>query len=82
MDENQCRKTLGEAIEQWEVIQLEMKNRTTPKVIPPSLEYNTYIRDFLADNPSLKKADAIRSWKVKKALRGTNRYERGDLKQK
>ena len=72
-------KTLGDAIEQWEAIQLEMKNRTAPKVIPPSLEYNTYIRDFLADNPSLQKKDAIHFWKIKKALRGTNLYERGDL---
>ncbi len=72
-------KTLKDAIQQWEVIELEKKNRTAPKVIPPSLEYNTYIRDFLSDNPSLTKADAIRYWKIKKSMRGSNKYEANDL---
>jgi len=72
-------KTLKDALQQWEVIELEKKNRTTPKTIAPQFEYNRYTRDFLADNPNLTKTDAIRFWKIKKSMRGGNGYERSDL---
>ena len=75
-------KTLQDAINQWEVFELEKKNRTAPKNIAPQFEYNTYTRDFLADNPNLTKADAIRFWKIKRSIRGGNEYKKSDLELK
>ncbi len=42
-------------------------------------EYNTYIRDFFADNQGKSLKDAIKCWKYKKSLQGHNRYEPSDL---
>lgn len=47
--------------------------------IDKQFEYNTYIRDFFADNSSKTLEDAIRCWKYKKRLPGHNRYEKSDL---
>lgn len=73
-------KTLHDALQQWET--LEIGKKTTPKDIAPQFEYNRYTRDFLADNPNLTKADAIRFWKIKRSMRGGNGYERSDLELK
>jgi len=73
-------KTLADAIQQWELIYTQNKNRKSPKEIAPQFEYNRYVRDFLADNSNLKKADAIRYWKLKKTQRGDNVYQKSDLK--
>ena len=48
--------------------------------IGKQFEYNTYIRDFFADNKGASLDDAIRCWKYKKSLKGQNKYERSDLK--
>ena len=48
-------------------------------VIGKQFEYNTYVRDFFADNPGASLEDAIRCWNYKKSLKGHNRYERSDL---
>ncbi len=48
-------------------------------VIDRQFEYNTYIRDFFADNEGKSLKDAIKCWKYKKGLRGHNRYEKSDL---
>ena len=53
------------------------KNRKT--VIDKQFEYNTYIRDFFADNPGRTLDDAIKCWKYKKQLPGHNHYEQTDL---
>lgn len=45
-------------------------------VIGKQFEYNTYIRDFFADNKGASLDDAIRCWKYKKSLKGQNKYER------
>ena len=47
--------------------------------IDKQFEYNTYIRDFFADNKGKSLEEAIQCWKYKKQLQGHNRYERTDL---
>ena len=71
-------KTYGEAIEAYHRIIAEKKKGTS--VIDRQFEYNTYIRDFFADNKGASLEDAIKCWKYKKSLKGHNRYERSDLK--
>lgn len=58
----------------------ETKNRKkgTTK-INKQFEYNTYIRDFFADNKGKSLDDAIRCCKYKKQSQGRNRYEKSDL---
>jgi len=75
-----CGKTLKDAIAEWKQINSDRKNRTEPKEIAPQFEYNTYLRDFLADNPYSKRALGIKLWKIKKSMRGDNKYRKDDLK--
>ena len=70
-------KTYADAIAAYHEITAEKKRSKAP--IDGRFEYNTYIRDFFADNPGRTLAEAIICWKYKKAQRGHNRYERGDL---
>jgi len=72
-------KTLGNAVDAWLEIEELKKMRTEPKKILPHLQYNRYVRDFLADNPEKSMQDAIKHWKVKKSKRGDNLYHREDL---
>ncbi len=74
---NNSGKTYGEAIAAYREILAEKKNKKS--AIDPQFEYNTYIRDFFADNAGKTLADAIICWKYKKGLKGPNRYERSDL---
>lgn len=53
--------------------------KTGKTKIEKQFEYNTYIRDFFADNQGKSLEDAIACWKYKKSLQGHNRYERSDL---
>ena len=66
-------KTYGEAIEAYYQVLAEKK--TKKPAIDKQFEYNTYIRDFFADNKGKSLADAIACWKYKKRLLGHNRYE-------
>lgn len=70
-------KTYAQAIEAYDRI-LEEKKRTKT-TIEPQFEYNTYIRDFFADNPGTSLEQAIWCWKYKKSQQGHNRYEKSDL---
>ena len=72
-------KTLGEAISEWNRIFELRKSKTYKTNIAPQFEYNTYIREFHAHNPSLSNKDAIKCWKVKKSRSGQNKYEGTDL---
>lgn len=72
-------KTLKEAIEEWKRIKTISKDKNHITTIDPQFEYNTYMRAFLADNPTSSSKDAMRFWKLKRAKRGTNVYERTDL---
>ena len=69
--------TYDDAVSAYADILREKKKGKT--VIGPQFEYNTYIRDFFADNAGKSLADAIRCWKYKKKLPGHNRYEKSDL---
>lgn len=73
-------KTLKDAIVEWGLISVERKNTTKLKEIAPQFEYNTYLRDFLADNPNAKRQEGIILWKIKRSLRGDNKYRKDDLK--
>lgn len=70
-------KTYANAIEAYYQILAEKKRTTTE--IDKQFEYNTYIRDFFADNPGKTLKQAIICWNYKKALPGSNRYEISDL---
>lgn len=70
-------KTYKEAIGAYYQI-LEEKKKGKTK-IDRQFEYNTYIRDFFADNQGKSLEDAIKCWKYKKQMRGDNRYERADF---
>ncbi|MGF6376542.1 dTDP-glucose pyrophosphorylase [Clostridiales Family XIII bacterium PM5-7] len=70
-------KTYKEAIIAYhEILEEKKKGRT---VIDKQFEYNTYTRDFFADNKGKSLEDAIKCWKYKKQLQGHNRYERSDI---
>lgn len=73
-------KTLQDAINEWNNIRILIKSSSFKTTIDNQFEYNTYIRDFLADNPTLKMKDAIRYWKLKKVTRGKTTYSKSDLK--
>ena len=70
-------KTYGDAIRAYYRI-LDEKKQTKTK-ISTQFEYNTYIRDFFADNPGKSLHDAIVCWNYKKHLPGHHRYEQSDL---
>ena len=70
-------KTYQDAIEAYFQIMKDKKKGTT--VIDKQFEYNTYTRDFFADNKGKSLEDAIKCWKYKKQLQGHNRYEMSDL---
>ncbi|MBS7021046.1 MAG: hypothetical protein KH135_04155 [Firmicutes bacterium] len=74
---NNSGKTYQEAIDAYDKILKEKK--TKEKTIDKQFEYNTYIRDFFKENPGKTLEDAIRCWKCKKSLPGTNCYEKKDL---
>lgn len=70
-------KTYKEAIAAYYQILEDKKKRKTK--IDRQFEYNTYIRDFFADNKGKSLEEAIKCWKYKKQIQGHNRYERTDL---
>ncbi|MDR2977502.1 MAG: SAP domain-containing protein [Streptococcaceae bacterium] len=79
LTENAGDKTYRDAIQAYPEL-LSDKKKTE---IGKQFEYNTYIRDFFADditkslNLGLK--EAIICWKFKKSLPGHNKYEPSDL---
>ena len=74
---NNAGKTYKDAIASYYQILEERKKGKTK--IDKQFEYNTYIRDFFADNQEKTLEEAIKCWKYKKQLQGNNRYERSDL---
>lgn len=77
---NNVGKTLGDAVEQYKLLNEVLSDKMKAKEIAPQFEYNTYIRDFLAQNKLLTKAHAIKCWNLKRRQRGTNKYEHDDIK--
>lgn len=72
-------KTLGNAVEKWLEIANQIGADNSPKKIAPQFEYNTYIRDFLKENPTKGRKAAIECWKIRKLMRGDNKYRKMDL---
>lgn len=70
-------KTYKEAVAAYYQILEDKKHGKTK--IDKQFEYNTYIRDFFADNNGRTLEEAIKCWKYKKQLQGHNRYELSDL---
>ena len=52
-------KRLKNAVDEWWKISKEIKNGRSQKEIAPQFEYNTYIRDFMLDNPLISREIAI-----------------------
>lgn len=74
---NNAGKTYNEAINAYyRILEARKKGKTT---IDKQFEYNTYIRDFFADNQDKSLDQAIKCWKYKKSMRGHNQYEESDL---
>ena len=71
-------KTYKEAISAYYQI-LEDKKKGKSK-IDRQFEYNTYIRDFFANQNDKTLKDAITCWNYKKSLPGHHRSEADDLK--
>lgn len=71
--------TLQEAIKEWNRLYELRKDKKHKTTIESQFEYNKYMRAFLADNPGKSSKDAMRYWKIKSSLRGTNEYEKSDL---
>ena len=74
---NNSGKTYKDSIDAYYKILEEKKNKK--KEIDSQFEYNKYIRDFFIDNKDKTLDDAIKCWKYKKSLKGTNKYEKKDL---
>lgn len=70
-------KTYEESIQAYYQIMVDKKKSKT--VIDKQFEYNTYIRDFFADNNAVTLKEAIMCWKYKKSQQGHHGYERADL---
>ena len=75
---NNAGKTYKESIDAYYKILEDKKNNKT--TIDKQFEYNTYIRDFFNDNKDKTLDDAILCWKYKKSLKGSNKYDKDDLK--
>ncbi len=71
--------TYQEAVNEWLRIEKDKKSGKKQK-IGSQFEYNQYTRDFFGANPTRKRNDAIKCWKYKKGLPGSNKYEDSDLK--
>ena len=72
-------KNLGYTVKKWIGIKGHLLSDDSLKDIAPQFEYNTYIRDFLKENPKLNLKTAIECWKVKKYLKGNNIFNKNDL---
>ena len=70
-------KTFADALIAYQEIMTSLKDNTT--VIGKQFEYNQYIRDFFKNNSNKTLQEAIKCWKYKKNIPGTNEYENSDL---
>lgn len=80
---NNCGKTLQDAVNEWHRLNEQSKDKNFKSEIPASNQYNKYIRDFFADNPTMTLKQARHFWKLKRSLPlGRHIYEKTDLKLK
>jgi hypothetical protein len=77
---NNCGKTLQDAIDEWHRLNEQKKDKNFKSEIPEGNQYNKYIRDFFADNPTMTMQQARHFWKLKRNLPlGRHIYEKSDL---
>lgn len=76
---NTEKKTYADLVGEWTKEQTLKHKPNYKKEIDPQFEYNTYIRDFMMDNPGKKIKDAIQCWKLKKQTPGNRKYAKSDL---
>ena len=75
-------RTLSEAVQEYHRLQEENNDSSIKTKIKSHNQFNQYIRDFLADNPTLGINDARRVWALKRALPskdGKHSYAKSDL---
>jgi len=72
-------KTFKEAVEEWKRINSIKKDKNFKTEIAAQFEYNTYIRDFLEDNPNKTIKEARAFWRLKRETRGNKKYVKEDL---
>jgi len=73
-------KTLKDLVNYYLTLQKQKQQPGYKSRIPASNEFNQYTRDFMQDNPGLSIAQARKCWAYKRSMRGSNRYQRSDLK--
>ncbi|MFK7936684.1 MAG: DUF6434 domain-containing protein [Saprospiraceae bacterium] len=67
-------KTLREAVEAHQTFMLRKQDPNFKSTIPPSNQYNRYLRDFFNANPDLTIGDARKCWLWTRNQAGTNVY--------
>jgi Domain of unknown function (DUF6434)/SAP domain-containing new25 len=78
---NNCGKTLQDAVNEWQSLSKQRKDKNFKSEIPEGNQYDKYIRDFFADNPSMTIEQARHFWKLKRSLPlGKDKYEKSDLR--
>ena len=71
--------TLNDALTEWKRLHELKKDKNFLTEIAPQFEYNRYMRSFLADNPGKQTKDAMKYWKLKREIPGSNAYAKTDL---
>ena len=73
-------KTLQNAVNEWQRLNKQSKDKKFKSEIPEGNQYNRYVRDFFADNPNMTVEQARHFWKLKRRLPlGRHIYEKTDL---
>lgn len=72
-------KKLSDAILTWEQLREQKKDNSFKSELASQLDYNRYIRRFLAENADMVLADAIKYWKLKRVQGQGKSYDKTDL---
>ncbi len=60
--------TLQDAVNEWQRFNKQRKDKNVKSVIAAGNQYNRYIRDLFADNPTMTIKQARYFWKLKPSL--------------
>jgi hypothetical protein len=63
-----CGKTLQDAINEWQRLNHQAKDKNFKSDIPAGNQYNQYLRDFFADTPGMSIKEARHFWELKRCL--------------
>ncbi|MEW7007845.1 DUF6434 domain-containing protein [Lentilitoribacter sp. EG35] len=75
-------RTLGDAVNEYQAMKTRMSDPDFKSKIEDHNQFNSYTRDFLADNPDMGMSDVRKYWALKTSLpsdSGRHEYERSDL---